>query len=207
MIGKTALGLAALASLAAAETHVVWVAQGGLTIEPDTIPAAVGDEVEFRFASSGHDIAQGPFNEPCRPSDTGFYSGSVPQDGSFTVTIEDTNPKWVYCSVAQHCASGMVAVINPPQNGPNTIDAYRSAASEAGAGQRPDEMRGGELGSGDDESESGDGGYDYPSPTESWTPSGTATPDAASNLLAKESVLLSAVFGALAIAGGWFGLL
>lgn len=114
MLSKTAIGVAALASIAAAERHTVWVGRGGLTIDPNTISAAVGDWVEFRFASSGHDITQGAFNQPCRPSNNGFYSGDIPQDGTFSVNVTDTSPKWVYCSVATHCASGMVAVINPP---------------------------------------------------------------------------------------------
>jgi plastocyanin len=114
MLSKITIGLAALAGLAAAETHMVWVGQGGLTISPDEIRAKVGDKVAFHFGSSGHDVAQGPFGSPCTPSDNGFYSGAVPRDGVFTVDVTDTTPKWVYCSVGQHCASGMVAVINPP---------------------------------------------------------------------------------------------
>jgi plastocyanin len=114
MLFKSILGLATLAGIAAAETIKVWVGQGGMTISPDEIRANVGDKVAFHFASSGHDVAQGPFGSPCTPSPSGFYSGSVPSDGVFTVDVTDTTPKWVYCSVGQHCASGMVAVINPP---------------------------------------------------------------------------------------------
>jgi hypothetical protein len=34
----------------------------------------------------------------------------------FTITINDTNPIWLYCSQTQgsHCQAGMAMVINPP---------------------------------------------------------------------------------------------
>jgi hypothetical protein len=34
----------------------------------------------------------------------------------FTVTVNDTNPIWLYCAqtVSSHCQSGMAMVINPP---------------------------------------------------------------------------------------------
>lgn len=32
----------------------------------------------------------------------------------FTLTINDTNPIWLYCAQVGHCQAGMVAVINPP---------------------------------------------------------------------------------------------
>lgn len=71
-------------------------------------------------------------------------------------------------------------------------------------------MRGGMVGSGDDEDENGGGSndpYGSPSPTSSGSPSGSVSPGAASGLMAKESMLLSAMFGGLTVAAGWFGLL
>jgi hypothetical protein len=34
----------------------------------------------------------------------------------FSVTLNDTNPHWLYCAqtALNHCQSGMVMVINPP---------------------------------------------------------------------------------------------
>jgi hypothetical protein len=64
-------------------------------------------------------------------------------------------------------------------------------------------MRGGVLGSGDDESETGSGDSDYPSPTWSASPSASATPGAAPALMTKDSLVVGAVLGSLAL---WFGL-
>lgn len=38
----------------------------------------------------------------------------ISQTKTFTITLNDTNPIWLYCAVAGHCQSGMVMVINPP---------------------------------------------------------------------------------------------
>ncbi len=66
-----------------------------------------------------HSIVQSSFSEPCQPLGGGFFSGFVPSTSpdspsrtSFTLTVGDKNPKWVYCSQADHCKKGMVHAIN-----------------------------------------------------------------------------------------------
>lgn len=65
-------------------------------------------------------MVESDFDEPCDPVEGGFFSGFVPADSedtpsrtSFTITIEDTDPKWVYCGAPNHCQKGMAQVINP----------------------------------------------------------------------------------------------
>lgn len=71
---------------------------------------------------------------------------SFPQSTVFQVTITDTTPKWVYCSQAKHCPSGMVSVINPPASGPNTLAAYAAGAkSFNGTINQPANVQGGVL--------------------------------------------------------------
>lgn len=38
------------------------------------------------------------------------------QSTTFSITINDTNPIWLYCSQTElsHCQAGMAMVINPP---------------------------------------------------------------------------------------------
>lgn len=67
-----------------------------------------------------HSIAQSSFAEPCQPLKDGFFSGFVPSQSqdtpsrtAFTVTVQDKNPKWVYCSQGDHCKKGMVHALNP----------------------------------------------------------------------------------------------
>lgn len=95
---------------------------GELVFKPDTITAAEGDTVTFRFWPKNHSIAQAAFNSPCTPLNNGFWSGFVPTTdtnnvANWTFTYEVTNasaPVWFYCTQGKHCQSGMVGVINPP---------------------------------------------------------------------------------------------
>jgi len=102
---------------------------------PEVITAAVGDTVEFAFYPKNHSIAQSSFDKPCEPltDDDTFWSGFMPVNSTsgnlptFSITIEDTDPKWFYCATGKHCQAGMVGVINPPPE--KSIDQYRSAAA------------------------------------------------------------------------------
>lgn len=83
----------------------------GLSFSPSTITANEGDVVQFRFGS-GHDVVSGNFDSPCQPNGN-IYSGE-PNDGDiFSVTLNSSDPIWIYCSVPQHCQRGMAMVINP----------------------------------------------------------------------------------------------
>ncbi|KAJ5935212.1 hypothetical protein N7466_004759 [Penicillium verhagenii] len=100
--------------------HSVDVGEDGFTFDPDTLTVSAGDKVEFHFYPGNHSVAQSSFAKPCQPlSDTSIFSGFVaPTSGEsdmvFTLTVNDTDPIWLYCAQIGHCQAGMVAVINPP---------------------------------------------------------------------------------------------
>jgi plastocyanin len=113
-------------SAAAAATHEVKVGNDLKTLEalrysPNVTTAAVGDTVVFHFWPGHHNVVQGDYSNPCNPSKDAFYSGFISPSGAsgeadkvFTITINNTDPIWFYCSETEHCQNGMVAVINPP---------------------------------------------------------------------------------------------
>jgi plastocyanin len=89
---KYTLTAASLLALAAAEVHEVTVGPG-LSYSPDTVTAAQGDVVQFKFGS-GHDVVSGSFDSPCENNGK-IYSG-MPSDGDvFSVTIDNTDPIWM----------------------------------------------------------------------------------------------------------------
>jgi plastocyanin len=112
------LFLLTLIAAAAATKHDILVGSPGFVYSPNSTTAAKGDTVVFHFYPGNHDVVQGDYNKPCSTSG-GFYSGFInPKTGpgpeTFTITINDTNPIWIYCSQQSHCQLGMVMVINPP---------------------------------------------------------------------------------------------
>ncbi|CAG8960376.1 hypothetical protein HYFRA_00012451 [Hymenoscyphus fraxineus] len=128
----------ALAATASAATIKVAVGQNGLTYSPSDIKAAPGDEVEFTYFPKNHTVSQSSFGQPCKPLAGGFFSGFVPtaapgpSNTTFTITVKDTKPVWIYCgqTVGSHCQSGMVAAINAPSTG-NTLAAFAKLAKNA----------------------------------------------------------------------------
>ncbi|KAF1357749.1 Cupredoxin [Lizonia empirigonia] len=137
----------ALASSTLAVDHKVAVGTktGDLVFKPDSITAAEGDTVTFRFWPKNHSIAQAAFNSPCAPMNNGFWSGFVPTTdtqnvANWTFTYEVTNasaPVWFYCTQGKHCQSGMVGVINPPATGVRTLDAFKNASAEVESNVSP----------------------------------------------------------------------
>jgi plastocyanin len=82
--------LAPLLAVAAAKSHTVHkVAVGpGLTFDPESLQAEVGDEVEFQFYSGSHSVGQSSFDNPCAPlSDSSFYTGII--DGGSTPAVSE----------------------------------------------------------------------------------------------------------------------
>lgn len=118
--GSSSTTSAAATAPSASGVHVVQVGSNGLSFSPNNVTAAVGDKIQFEFFAPEHSVAQSSFSSPCTPlNGTGFFSGLVTTSSGqntnvFTVTINDTNPIWFYCSVPTHCQSGMAGVINPP---------------------------------------------------------------------------------------------
>lgn len=108
-----------LATAASAATHDINVGKSGLTFDPDTTTAAVGDSIVFHFFPGPHGAAQGDFSSPCQPLSNGFYSGFIATSSGeasdkFTVMVNSTDPIYIYCPQIGHCQAGMVAAINPP---------------------------------------------------------------------------------------------
>lgn len=96
---------------------------GDLSYSPQQVTAEVGDTVRFIFEHGTHSATQSSLENPCTPISNGFDSKfvSAPSDGSpnpsFEVTVNDTNPIYVYCRVntgnpLSHCRQGMVMAIN-----------------------------------------------------------------------------------------------
>jgi plastocyanin len=121
---STIFAATALAGVAVAEMHTVAVSNktGALVFVPDSIKAAEGDTVMFKFWPKNHSVAQSTFAKPCDPMDKGFWSGFVPtesttavSDMTYTFTVKNASaPVWFYCTQGKHCQNGMVGVINPP---------------------------------------------------------------------------------------------
>jgi len=111
----------------AAATHTVNVGDGGFFFTPNTTYANAGDVVQFVFYPTNHSVVRAEYQFPCIPyEDTGlgkigFFSGFEPviaiipgKMPTWSVTINDTNPVFYYCSAPDSCIShGMVGVINP----------------------------------------------------------------------------------------------
>ncbi|KAK4702951.1 hypothetical protein P7C70_g3275, partial [Phenoliferia sp. Uapishka_3] len=103
----------------AGATHVVTVAETGLTFSPNSITAATGDLImfvlfpplpscptyqltaefnSFEFASGGHSVTQSSFAAPCSYTAAGLDSGIVlTTPTSWTVTVESADPLWFSC--------------------------------------------------------------------------------------------------------------
>jgi plastocyanin len=104
-------------------THDVSVGKDGLKMDPDNIQAEVGDIINFSFYPRNHSIAQASYETPCEPmsgTDTQpIFSGFFPVEERdeeskqmFSITINNTDTIWLYCSQGSHCKEGQVMVIN-----------------------------------------------------------------------------------------------
>lgn len=68
-----------LIAAVAAETKVVVAGENGLSFEPESITAEVGDTVEFRFWPQRHSVGRSSFDTPCEPlAENGFFSDYIP---------------------------------------------------------------------------------------------------------------------------------
>ena len=122
----SAFTLAGSALATGTKVHVVQVGgpNGALTYTPDNIQAKKGEVVQFQFNPKNHSVVQSNFANPCvpinnvQPNVTGFFSGFMPvkdtdsQKPTFSITVKDEKPTWVYCAQGPHCQKGMVMAIN-----------------------------------------------------------------------------------------------
>ena len=115
-----------LAPFATAAMIPITVGQSGLVFSPNTVTAAAGDQLVFSFYPKAHSVSQSSFAAPCQQLEGGFNSGLVPvasgNGGTFTVTVNNTTPIWIYCAQTngQHCQKGMGMVVNQPSYVPPT---------------------------------------------------------------------------------------
>lgn len=145
----------------AVDVHVVNVGKDPMTNKtgqkfyPEKVQAKVGDMVQFQFWAGNHTATQSSFDGACLPvsrsnsSANGISSGYQPAAAAeangqvpvFTVMINDTMPKWIYCAQGKHCQNGMVLVINenPSANSTRTLENYKqlSAKAQSGEGANP----------------------------------------------------------------------
>ncbi|KAH8900876.1 Cupredoxin [Thozetella sp. PMI_491] len=151
----TTIALAALATLASAQkTTVVTVGMNGtITFTPNNIKVPVGEAVQFQFTAGNHTVTQSTFDQPCSPINahnanvTGFHSGFQPAAASaamgmvptYTITVNNTTPIWIYCGQAKHCQGGMVMVINEntAANASRSLAAFKTLASSVAVNQVP----------------------------------------------------------------------
>ncbi|KAI9445221.1 hypothetical protein H4582DRAFT_1914076 [Lactarius indigo] len=146
--GRALLGIALFSSAAAQNVWQVTVgdANGSTIYTPNNINASVGDTVQFTFNPKNHTVTQSTFANPCAPLSAGFDSGFNPVAVGtassfpiFNITVNDTNPIWVYCRQGEntpvsHCGKGMVFAVNPGVNGTsNSFAAFQAAAKAVGA--------------------------------------------------------------------------
>ncbi|KAG9225921.1 hypothetical protein CCMSSC00406_0006457 [Pleurotus cornucopiae] len=136
--------LAALALLPAAAYAATFdVVVGGpgiLKYNPEFVTAAQGDVVRFIFKQKNHTATQSTFANPCQPAQGGFDSGFVPVADSVVdgfpvaeLTVQNTDPTWVYCKQGNHCQQGMVFAVNPGDR----FSAFQSAATGGAASTPP----------------------------------------------------------------------
>ncbi|KAK0245841.1 hypothetical protein EDD85DRAFT_802322 [Armillaria nabsnona] len=144
------LGLALVHSLSVSAQTVYDVQVGGaggkLVYDPEAISAQPGDQVVFHFNPKNHTVTQSSFADPCGPKEGGLDSGFMPvaanstdSPPTWTITVNDTQPIWVYCkqaakTPASHCGQGMVFAVNCGLDGaPNSFTNFKSAALAVGA--------------------------------------------------------------------------
>ncbi|PFH54600.1 hypothetical protein AMATHDRAFT_52238 [Amanita thiersii Skay4041] len=162
--------------LVSATVHDIQVGgkNGELEFSPEAIGAQPGDQVIFHFNPKNHTVTQSSFANPCGPKDGGFDSGFQPvmsnqTQPTYTITVNDTNPIWVYCRQtvpASHCGKGMVFAVNCGADGsPNSFTGFKNAALAVGAAAAATSSSG-----------SGYPGYPLPSATVPSVPTPSSTP-------------------------------
>jgi len=140
------LGLVLLPFVFAVVHDVTVGAAGKLQYSPEAISAQPGDQVVFHFYPKNHTVTKSSFTNPCGKVEGGFSSGFQPVPANqtdnfptFTITINDTQPVWVYCgqaagTPASHCGQGMVFAVNCGADGSsNSFTNFQNAALAIGA--------------------------------------------------------------------------
>lgn len=109
--------LTSLAAIASATVYTVDVGKDGNRFTPETLDRVrEGDTIVFTLYP-GHNVVEGDdSDDPCRAEDDGFYSGEYSESDNgkkkFVVTVDTDDEIFWYCSVDNHCQSGMVGGAN-----------------------------------------------------------------------------------------------
>ncbi|KAF8256758.1 hypothetical protein EI94DRAFT_1756352 [Lactarius quietus] len=123
--------------------NVIVSPDGGQTYNPSNFTATNGTNVTFTWAqNASHSVTQSTFENPCtylaggNGSSGGFDSGIQAGGQDWTITItNDQEPIFYFCKSGTRCGLGMVGSINAPATGPNSADAFLSAAQALGTNQ------------------------------------------------------------------------
>jgi len=113
-------------------THTILVAptQGVYRYVPFYVNANVGDTLQFIWGSGPHTVTKSSALELCNKSQEApvFESGKQNKSFVFNEVVNDTNPNFFYCGVADHCERGMFGMINA-----NTTTSGSSVSSMMGS--------------------------------------------------------------------------
>ncbi|KAF6827565.1 extracellular serine-rich protein [Colletotrichum plurivorum] len=143
LISLASAAAALLSAVQAAHFEVTVGKNNQLKFDPETLVANRGDTITYTFFSKNHSVTQSSFDSPCAPVPAGFFSAFTPSPSdtnpsttTFTITLNDTKPIWVFCGQGNHCQQGMLHSINPPPSG-NRFEAFREKAKSAGPSTSP----------------------------------------------------------------------
>jgi plastocyanin len=132
------LSLAVIPVARSATINVTVGGTGIIAYTPNQVQANVGDVIQFIFQQKNHTITRSTLATPCSPlvGEGAFDTGFVPVAANVTddfplaqLTVEDTNPIWIYCRQTGHCEQGMVFAVNPGSN----FAAFQAAATGTAA--------------------------------------------------------------------------
>ncbi|KAG7137853.1 Extracellular serine-rich protein like [Verticillium longisporum] len=140
----SAVAIANFVQWAKAAHHEVTVGKDGeLKFVPETLHARHGDTITYQFFAANHSVTQSSFDAPCQPLQDGFFSAFTPSESkteasstTWTITVNDTKPIWVYCGQGKHCQNGMVHSVNALESG-NTFQAFKEKAKSASDSTSP----------------------------------------------------------------------
>jgi plastocyanin len=121
--------------------HKVIVGGTGLTFNPSSLSAKVGDTITFEFRQKNHTVTASSFDAPCRDllssaGKVGFDSGYKPvAEGTttfptYTIQVNDTEAIWAFCRQGNHCGQGMVFAANTVESGPKNFAAFQALAKQ-----------------------------------------------------------------------------
>jgi len=111
----------------------------GIGFDPSVIHPQVGDVIAFEFRSGQHSVVQSTFDNPCTPLSGGIDTGVQTVDDGLAVdapglpqvrvTVNNTDPIWLFDQAGGQCKNGGVLAVNPSDS--QTGAAFKDNASKA----------------------------------------------------------------------------